>query len=68
MSRAARIEPITPPGRVYASEPFAALAAANRASGFTCEYAGQTPMAKGFGTFPTYAVIRTGAARSFGSG
>ena len=58
VSRAARIEPITPPGRVYASEPFAALAAAHQAKGFHCEYAGQTPMAKGFGTFPTYSVIR----------
>src|SRR5207248_5750891 len=30
VSRAARIEPITPPGQVYASEAFAALAAAQR--------------------------------------
>jgi len=28
VSRAARIEPITPPGQVYASQAFAALAAA----------------------------------------
>jgi class 3 adenylate cyclase len=63
VSRAARIEPITPPGSVYASEAFAALAAAQQASGFRCEYAGQTPMAKGFGTFPTYGVTRTRAFR-----
>jgi class 3 adenylate cyclase/tetratricopeptide (TPR) repeat protein len=58
VSRAARIEPITPAGQVYASEAFAALAAARRVRGFTCDYAGQTPMAKGYGTFPTYHVRR----------
>ncbi len=58
VSRAARIEPITPAGQVYASEAFAALAAAEGASGFACDYAGQTPMAKGYGTFPTYHVRR----------
>jgi len=58
VSRAARIEPITPAGQVYASEAFAALAAANRVRGFACDYAGQTPMAKGYGTFPTYHVRR----------
>ena len=56
VSRAARIEPITPRGQVYASEAFAALAAAQRAAGFTCDYVGQTPMAKGYGTLPTYHV------------
>jgi class 3 adenylate cyclase len=56
VSRAARIEPVTPPGQVYASEAFAALAAAHRASGFVCDYVGQTPMAKGYGTLPTYHV------------
>ncbi len=61
VSRAARIEPITPPGRVYASEAFAALAAATPAVNFTCEYAGQTPLAKGYGTFATYAVKRIAA-------
>ncbi len=33
VSRAARIEPITPPGQVYASEAFAALAAGRRRRG-----------------------------------
>jgi class 3 adenylate cyclase len=56
VSRAARIEPITPPGQVYASEAFAALAAAGGAKNFTCDYVGQTPMAKGYGTLPTYHV------------
>jgi class 3 adenylate cyclase len=56
VSRAARIEPITPPGQVYASEAFAALSAAKRTCDFTCDYVGQTPMAKGYGTLPTYHV------------
>src|SRR5262249_40630722 len=54
VSRGARIEPITPPGHVYASQAFAALAAAARVRTFVCEYAGQTLWAKGYGTFPTY--------------
>lgn len=58
VSRAARIEPITPPGHVYASQPFAALAAAEGATDFGCDYVGQTPLAKGYGTFPTYHVRR----------
>jgi class 3 adenylate cyclase len=56
VNRAARVEPITPPGQVYASEAFAALAAAQRTRDFTCDYVGETPMAKGYGTLPTYHV------------
>jgi class 3 adenylate cyclase len=63
VSRAARIEPITPTGQVYASQSFAALAAAEGVKDFRCEYVGQTPMAKKFGVFPTY-VVRRSAARS----
>ena len=58
VSRAARIEPITPPGQVYASQGFAALAAAQRTQTFVCDYVGQVPQAKGYGTFPTYHVHR----------
>jgi class 3 adenylate cyclase len=58
VSRAARIEPVTPPGQVYASQPFAALAAAQNVAEFSCDYVGQTPLAKGYGTFPTYHVRR----------
>ena len=63
VSRAARIEPITPPGQVYASEAFAALAAAQRATSFELDYAGQTPMAKNYGTFPAYHVRRMRSAQ-----
>jgi len=62
VSRAARIEPIAPPSQVYASEAFAALAAAQRTRDFTCDYVGQTPMAKGYGTLPMYHVRRSSVA------
>jgi class 3 adenylate cyclase/tetratricopeptide (TPR) repeat protein len=58
VSRAARIEPITPTGQVYASQTFAALAAAEGVKEFRCDYVGQTSMAKKYGTFPTYVVLR----------
>ena len=54
VSRGARIEPITPPGEVYASENFAAIAAARKIADFRCEYVGQLPLAKGYGTFGIY--------------
>ena len=56
VSRGARIEPITPPGEVYASENFAAIAAAQKIADFRCEYVGQLPLAKGYGTFGIYHV------------
>ena len=63
ISRGARIEPITPPGQVYASESFAALAASDGESGFVCEYVGRVPHAKDYGTHPLYHVRQTvGAA------
>jgi class 3 adenylate cyclase/tetratricopeptide (TPR) repeat protein len=56
VSRAARIEPIAPPGEVYASEAFAAMAAADQVAEFVCDYVGVTPMAKDYGEFATYHV------------
>ncbi|HEY9879863.1 MAG TPA: TRAFs-binding domain-containing protein [Leptolyngbyaceae cyanobacterium] len=53
---AARIEPITPPGKVYASQAFAEIAASEGVSEFSCDYVGQMPWAKHYGTFPTYHV------------
>ena len=58
VSRAARIEPITPPGQVYASQSFAALAAVERVREFTCDYVGRVMLAKNYGSFPTYVVRR----------
>jgi class 3 adenylate cyclase len=58
ISRASRIEPITPSNEVYASQHFAALAALDSTKTFNCEYVGQTTLAKDFGTFPMYVVRR----------
>src|SRR5688572_366702 len=54
-SRAARIEPITPPGQVYASSAFAAVAAATGA-GLVMNYVGRMPLAKGYGSLGLYHV------------
>jgi class 3 adenylate cyclase len=54
LSRAARIEPITPPGTVYVTEAFAAILLLQSNGEFTCTYVGQVPLAKGFGTFRMY--------------
>ena len=58
ISRAARIEPITPHGQVYASEAFAAIAFNGGATEFVCEYVGKIGLAKDYGTYPTYHVRR----------
>lgn len=58
VSRAARIEPVTPPGHVYASEAFACLAVAEGINRVAFDYVGQMPMAKNYGSFPTYHVRR----------
>jgi class 3 adenylate cyclase len=58
VSRAARIEPITPKGEVYASEVFAAISFAERVDAFACDYVGQIGLAKEYGTYPTYHVRR----------
>ena len=54
LSRAARIEPITPPGTVYVTEAFAAILLLESRGEFTCTYVGEVPLAKGFGTFRMY--------------
>ena len=71
VSRAARIEPVTRAGEVYASEEFAAMAELGaeiqrrghsnpspEGQGFECEYAGSMKLAKGFpGQYRIYRVI-----------
>jgi class 3 adenylate cyclase len=60
VNRAARIEPVTVPGAVFASESFAALAAGERAQGFCCDFVGTLPLAKNYpGEFRIYRVRRT---------
>lgn len=54
VTRAARIEPKTPPGRIYASEAFAALATRAAPGQFRFNYVGRQALAKDFGTSPLY--------------
>ena len=56
-SRAARIEPITPPGQVYASSAYAAVVAAT-GEDLALTYVGRIPLAKGYGTLGLYHVRR----------
>jgi hypothetical protein len=58
VTRAARIEPVTPPGMVYASEAFAATLAATGQRGFALEYIGKLALAKGYGESRIYRVGR----------
>jgi len=58
VNMAARIEPVTPPGEVYASGAFAALARSEGVDDFSCGYVGRMPLAKGYGTIPVYVVHR----------
>jgi class 3 adenylate cyclase len=55
-SRTARIEPITPPGQVYASSAFAAVATASGVRGLRFSYIGRTQLAKSYGVLPLYHV------------
>jgi len=62
-SRTARIEPITPPGQVYASGAFAAVAAASGAEGLEFRYVGRTQLAKKYGALPLFHVRRPAMTR-----
>ena len=57
VSRTARIEPVTPPGEVFVTEPFAARLALGPGD-FACDYVGQVPAAKGYGTMRMYNLRR----------
>lgn len=63
VTRCARIEPMTSPGQVFASQAFAALAAYEHVREFTCRFVKQAAWAKSYGTFPTYLVERRGLDR-----
>ena len=59
VSRAARIEPITPTGQVYASQQFAALVSTRNVKDFICDYVGRVPLPKQAGIIPLYLVRRS---------
>lgn len=58
VTRAARIEPVTPPGTVFASEAFAAVLAATGSPGHAIEYVGRVGLAKGYGEARVYRLAR----------
>ena len=59
VSKAARIEPVTPPGAVFVTEPLAAILALEAADEFACRYMGRIPLAKKYGDFPMYKLNRS---------
>jgi class 3 adenylate cyclase len=58
VNQAARIEPITSPGNVYASEAFAALLALDPRNPFDCRHVGVVVLPKDFGSYPIYHIKR----------
>ena len=60
VSKAARIEPITPEGEIYVTDAAAAALAVEAPDAFRCDYVGRVPLAKGYGEFPMYALEHRG--------
>jgi class 3 adenylate cyclase len=58
VSRAARIEPVTPEGCVYVTETFAAVLALHNAAEFVCDYVGMTETAKKYGRMRMFLLRR----------
>ncbi len=58
VARAARIEPITKAGRIFATEEFAALLALDPASPARTEYVGRVETAKRYGAFRLHRLTR----------
>lgn len=54
VTKTARIEPVTPPGMVYASEAFAASLATTGQDAYAFEYMGRLALAKGYGESRIY--------------
>jgi class 3 adenylate cyclase len=62
VSRTARIEPVTPPGAVYVTEPFAAALVLEDRKEFACDYVGHMDAAKGYGRLRMYRLRHSLAA------
>ena len=56
VTHTARIEPNTPEGDVYVTEPFAALLALERDCPYSCEYVGHMPAVKDYGSFRMFVL------------
>ena len=61
VSRAARIEPVTPENCVYVTETMAAVLALHNSDAFTCEYVGMTEAAKHYGQMRMFLLARRGS-------
>jgi class 3 adenylate cyclase len=62
VSRAARIEPVTPEGCIYVTETLAAVLAIHNADEFTCDYVGMTEAAKHYGPMRMFLLRHAPAA------
>lgn len=60
VSKAARIEPVTPPGAVFVTEPLAAILTLEARGSYTCRYVGRIALAKKYGHYPMYRLTRAG--------
>jgi class 3 adenylate cyclase len=58
VSRTALIEPVTPPGAIYVTEPLAAALVLAGRDEFPCEYVGHMPAAKDYGRLRMYRLHR----------
>jgi class 3 adenylate cyclase len=58
VTRAARLEPVTPPGAIYVTQSFAAAASAEDAT-LACDYVGDLVTPKNFGVLSAYRLGRT---------
>jgi len=58
VTRTARIEPVTPPGLIYASEAFVANLASRGHTRYAFEYVGNLELAKGYGESRLYRLER----------
>lgn len=58
VTRAARIEPVTPPAMIYTSEAFAATLASTGQRDYALEYIGRLELAKGYGVSRIYRLDR----------
>lgn len=54
VTKAARMEPCTPVGTVFVTEEFAAQLAIQAGKEYLCEYVGEQPLPKNFGSFRMY--------------
>jgi adenylate cyclase len=59
LSLAARAEPVTPPGGIYVTEPFAARLALEGETEFSCAYVGKITLPKSFGQMRLLSLQQT---------